>query len=295
MKKNSKRTGLVLLLIGALILLFQTGALGYGLINALLVFWPLFVIAVGVDIAFKDGRVKTFFWFISIAIILFFGIFGASFNFDRFNTIQFAETRTVDLDALNYRHYDDTRAKVGKVEVSSFSQKISIKSTDEAELIAENSIQFEVSDNREVTRYSCDTFSINQSEAGGVAPLYLSQDKLWLLDFSSANVNLAVDDKQLNIAKLKCSAAEVDINYYYDGAADTTLTIDAFRSNLTVYLPADAQFRVSVDSLYKRFNIDGEEIAQSSFQTAEYDEANNALLINIDALKSNVIVIYQGD
>ncbi len=295
MKKNSKATGGIFLLIGVIILLFQLGVLGYELINALFVFWPLFIIVIGIDIAFKNRTVKLISWFVAISIILIFSVFGSSFEFYRQHSFNLNQTETVELNTNNYRYFDETKPNIGRIEISSFSQKIGIKSTDEAELIAEKSLDFQVENSRNQTLYSCDTFSVNQSEIGGVAPLYLSTDKLWLLDFSSANVNVTVDDKDLNIAKLQCSAAEVDVNYQYDGLMDTVLNIDAFKSNLNLYLPKDAQFSISVDGVYKNIQIDGKVIDQNNYYTRKFENAENKLTISIDALKTNVNVIYQDD
>ncbi len=295
MKKNSKATGALLLLIGAIILLFQMGVLSYQLINALFVFWPLFIIVIGIDIAFKNQTVKLISWFITIAIILVFSVFGSSFDFYNQRAINLTETKIIDLDTENYNHYEQTEPDIGRVEISSFSQKIGIKSTDEAELITEESIDFDVTTNRKRTLYSCDTFSVNQSELGGVAPLYLSSNKLWQLDFSSANVNLTVDDQNLNIAKVQCSAAEVDVNYQYRGAKDTIINIDAFKSNLNLYLPKDAQFSLAVDGLYTNLTIDGKELTRSDYKTSQFTEADAKLTVVIDALKSNVNVIYRDD
>ncbi len=295
MKKNSKATGAILLLIGAIILLFQMGVLGYELINALFVFWPLFIIVVGIDIAFKNRTIKTISWCVVIAIILIFSTFGSSFDFYQQRAIDLKETKTIDLDTDNYSHYEPTEPEIGRVEIASFSQKIGIMSTEEAELIAEQSIDFDVETSKKQTLYSCDTFSINQSDLGDIAPLYLSNDKLWLLDFSSANINLTVDDQNLNIAKVQCSAAEVEINYQYRGEKNTVLKIDAFKSKLNLYIPKNAQYSIEVDGLNKQLLIDGKSVNRANFRSKNYRDAENKLTISIDALNSDINIISQDD
>ncbi len=295
MKKKSRSSGAIILLCGTLLLLYQLNILGYQLINSLMIFWPLFIIVIGIDIAFNVRFIKITAWGIALFIILFFSVYGKDFQFYNDRVSVYSRAKTIDMNEINHRQFDKTEQGRGNLEISSFSQKIAIKSTDAADIISEDSIDFSFRKRAHQIDYSCDVFRVKKSQDDGVAPLYLSDEKVWQLDFSSADIDLIVDDRDLAIENMNCSAAEVSVDYTFSGQYPTEVQIDAFKANVTIYANRQVPLKVKTDSIYRKFNVDGKAIERNAFVSEGYRRGEPCVLVVVDALNSDINIIFEQE
>ncbi len=295
MKKHSKSPGVIVLLGGLLLLLYQLNILGLQLINALMIFWPLFIIVIGIDIAFNSRLLKLSAWIVAILIILFFSLYGNNYSFYNDKVVEYSSTKTIDMNEINSRRYDKTEQGHGNLDISSFSQKIVVKSTDIADIISEDSIAFKLTKRAHEVDYVCDAFRIKKSQDDGVAPLYLSDEKVWQVDFSSADIDLIVDDRDLAIQKMNCSAAEASVDYTFSGQYPTELQIDAFKADVTIHTSRQMPLRVKTDSINRNFSVDGKIIDRAEYVSEGYARGQPCVYVSVDALNSDISIIFDSE
>lgn len=291
MKRSLKPLGVLLITIGVIYLLLVFGLINIHIFETLALLWPLFIIGIGVNIAFKKWQgVRHIAWLSILAIFAFVSIFGEELNLYDKTRFSLNQVEAIDIEQLESRYFEATEQSEGQLNTNKLGGTVSISATDDYDLIAQSNgeISDKISDNAHI--FIAEGAPDIDNGVSSYASYQLSSAKRWDIAIEALDLSLDIDATQLKIDSLDIGSFEGDYTITVANLRDMKIDIDAFSSQLVVNVPKGMGYQIDCDSLSANIEINGEVIEGNEYQSNDYHTTTNQLYISIDALETYVII-----
>ncbi len=286
---------LLLLTLGIVLLLNTTGAVGWGIWWQLFRFWPLILIAVGLNIILSPR-----FPLVSalvVALILAVGV-GAAY-------LSSEDTAYDDLRMSSYS-VPANGADTLELDIDFGAGSLvidSLASPDEDTLLAANfnDSGADVRESRsgnvaEVTLegwdFDIDLFGLFRSLGDLNWNVRISPATAVRLDIEggAADMDLLLADLNVKIVDIDVGAADVDITL--PAAGHTNVDVDAGAADIDIVVPDGVAAWIRLDSALSSIDVDATRFPKigDDWKSADYDTSRNRVEINIDAGASDISI-----
>lgn len=276
--------GVVLIFIGIFWLMSNFGIINWSLFDILFRLWPLILIAVGVNIIFRDREIVRYItWSVFFIIIIAFGFY----NQTRLGNANLSRRDT------NLRVEKRTETTNGKLNLQIGGGSLDIDSTDESIInadVPDKSIWQDVNFNNGNSRVDIDIkqksnfmqFNRNISLDYSFS---LNDELLWDIELDTGAINGTMDFSNLKVSELDIDMGASNLNLIFgDKAEKTNVDIDGGVTNLEITVPKELGVRIDVDGGIRNINInDGSwRKIDGYYMSANYEEALKKLDIDVD-------------
>ncbi len=306
-EKKGSKLGIILILIGAFFIVtrfdwFNINFNLYNMMQGVVRFWPLFLIAVGLSIIFSSKSiVKAIIWIVFFGFIVY--IFVAVGGFSDYNF----HMKNGKFE-VNEKHYkvekimeieDPLEAKAGKLIIDMGACALNIGDLDTGLVDVETTIE-KASAIRSV---SGSDVEIQVSEIGQFNTSLSSQRRMninisddipWEIEASTGVVDGYFDLKDIEVSDfdLTIGAGTADI-YFGDKTEVITALIEGGVSSITIYVPEDTGIRIEEESGLSSLEYAMDMTEKGSrLYSDNYDTADEKINILLQVGVSDVEVKY---
>lgn len=301
MKSPNLFGGLLLICLGAIFLLNNFGIIGWDIWFTLISFWPLFLIALGLKIMFRNNL---FIQFAAVLLILLvplgyylgFGPQGVFPDWERgvghYRTHNWSMEREEISQAKLKLNYGAGRLMVGsgskladlRAGTRAGQPDIRVKHQGEAaEIVIDQApIGF--------------PFQIMPRRGGWNQDwvLSLSQEVVWDLDFRTGAVKAEFDLKDLKFSRLSLDTGAGDIRIVLGDMGNTAqVDVDSGAGNVTIVIPAEVGVIAEIHSGPGNKNLRGRDWQQEdrTYTSANYHEAASKIILELNHGVGNVNIL----
>lgn len=291
MNRSLRPLGILLITVGIIYLLLVFGLIDIHIFETLALLWPLFIIGLGINIAFKKWKGIRYIAGLSIfAIFVFVSIFGENLNL--YNKAQFSlnQVEAIDIEQLESRYYEATEQKKAKLTTSNLGGTVSIGATTGYDLVAQTNGQISDQIVDDVHVFIAESAPDSDNKVSTYASYQLNSDKRWEISIEALDLSLDIDATNLKLDSIDIASFESDYTLTVANLQDIDVDIDAFSSKLVVNIPKDMGYQIDCDSLSATIEINGEKVEGGTYESNNYETTPYQLDISIDALETNVII-----
>ena len=302
----------ILLIVGVVLLLNTTGAVGWGVWWSLLRFWPLILIAVGLNIilAPRFPLLAT----LAVALTLAAGI-GLAYLFDNTSEIysyqpgsEFLHSSPLDeIEALEMNiDFAAVSLAIGS-DMSGFQNELFVVrstgidanvrearngSVSEATLSANAADALQNSD-EDGWNINIDPLDIMFGLGGANWKVEISPDVVFRLDIDGGASELDLDLRDVNLQTLNLDIGAADLELVVPAnAGRTRVYISAGASNIDIQIPQGVASYIYTDAVVSSINVDTDRFParDGAYVSPDYDASENKLFIDIDAGVSRISI-----
>jgi len=302
MKYKNIFWGLILIILGALFILKNTGLLYFSW-RDIFHLWPLILILWGVSIIPVKSGIKIILSIITIAV----AIFIISNNHSRWESHSYWQWGE-DNDYENSREWTDQEftepfdenIKIARLEINAAAGTFDIKG------ICDDLIHFKHEGN--VGPYEMEYTSLDSSRkiildfeddfirAGRIrnyTEIWLNPNPLWSIDVDAGAAKLELDLSEYKVKHLEidggATSVDVKLGSLFD---DVFVSIDAGASSLTIRVPEEIGCKLTTDSFLTSKRLKGfNKISDGSYLSKDYDNTDKKIHIDINTAISSLKVL----
>lgn len=289
--KNKEFGGLILIVIGILLLLFNMGYIDFNVFTSFFDLWPLLLIAIGINIIFKNNRVISYItWGLFLVIIIVFSIF----------TQDVSNTKIGSSDIV-IEKFPET--KYGSLNLDIGASEIIMNSTDKDLLSAQlrgRQLDFNerYKNNKEtaIMNFQSRKFKVRGIERHNTLyDFYLNKDVIWDIDFDLGAVSCEMNLEHIPVRKIDLDSGASDLTFILGNKHDLDFEIDTGASNINIIIPADVGLKIEIDSALSNSNIKDMNLIHRGdyFISQNYDDANITINLDIDMGLGNINFSYR--
>ncbi|MDR7869396.1 MAG: DUF5668 domain-containing protein [Tissierellaceae bacterium] len=290
--KNKGSVGLILIVIGVILLLFNLGYINFNVFLSLFNLWPLLLVAVGISIIFKNNQVVSYItWGLFFVIIIAFGIYTQDVS----NTL-ISSNDNILIDKSPETKYADLHLDIG-------ASNININSTDDYLILVDPlgkpldyKEQYKNNKENAVISFESKMFNISRIQRHNeVSSFYLNKDVIWDLEFDLGAISGKINLEDIPVRKIDLDSGAADLTFILGNKHDLDFEIDTGVSNVNIIMPQDVGLKIEIDSALSSSNIkDMNLIARGDYYISRnYDEANVVINMNIDMGLGNIDFSYR--
>lgn len=290
--KNKVFGGLVLIVLGILLLLINLGYLGFDIFFSIFELWPLILIAIGVNIIFKNNQTVSYItWGLVILIIIIHTIYtqGASNS-----NIDSRDNIVIEKHA---------KTKYGEFDLEIGATEIRLDSTDQ-NLLSVDIIgrQLDYKDdyknNYETAIIDVETRmlrSIRRQNFNSIYNFYLNEDVIWDLNFDVGAIAGEIDLEDIPVKYIDLNTGAADLTFILGDKHDLDFDIDTGASDLSFIFPEDAGLKIKMDIALSDTNISDLDLIHRGdyYISQDYDNANVVINLDIDMGLGNIDFSYR--
>ncbi len=302
--------GIVLILIGILIILKNTGVIYYSWYQILML-WPLLLILWGISIIPAKTWIRLSLSLVAIvlAFIMIAYVHKADYySFRPFYWFRYHERERAEDNLGRYKGegqvlnepYDTivTNAEL-KLDAAAGAFEIGGQTTDMIEFdnrnyLGEYSMMVRDTDGKQVIDLSLKHPVVyRHNRRAGKAFIRLNEHPVW--DF---NLNIGAADMQMDMSHYKtrditldggASSIEMTVGDKYP---DTHINLKAGASSVRFKIPESSGCQVNIDAVLSSRDLEGfSKIGQGKYQTGNFEASSNKIMISIDAAVSSLEII----
>lgn len=290
--KNKELGGLIFIIIGILLLLFNMGTINFNVFISLLDLWPLILIAIGINIIFKNNRVISYItWGLLFVIIIIFSI-----------STQGISNTSIRSNDIVIEKFPET--KYGSLNLDTGASKIIMDSTDKHLLSADLrgrqlDLKQEYNNNNEtaIINFQSGMFKIRDRDRerhNTLYNFYLNKDVIWDIDLNLGAVSCEMNLEDIPVRRIDLDSGAADLTFILGNKHNLDFEIDAGASNINIIIPQDVGLKIEIDSALSSSNIkDLNLIDRGDYYTSQnYDDANIILNFDIDMGVGNINFSY---
>ena len=290
--KNKVFGGLVLIVLGILLLLINLGYLSFDIFFSIFELWPLILIAIGVNIIFKNNQTVSYItWGLVILIIIIHTIYtqGASNS-----NIDSRDNIVIEKHA---------KTKYGELDLEIGATEIRLDSTDQ-NLLSVDIIgrQLDYKDdyknNYEIAIIDIETRmlrSIRRQNFNSIYNFYLNEDVIWDLNFDVGAIAGEIDLEDIPVKYIDLNTGAADLTFILGDKHDLDFDIDTGASDLSFIFPEDAGLKIKMDIALSDTNISDLDLIHRGdyYISQDYDNANVVINLDIDMGLGNIDFSYR--
>ncbi len=290
--KNKVFGGLVLIVLGILLLLINLGYLGFDIFFSIFELWPLILIAIGVNIIFKNNQTVSYItWGLVILIIIIHTIYtqGASNS-----NIDSRDNIVIEKHA---------KTKYGEFDLEIGATEIRLDSTDQ-NLLSVDIIgrQLDYKDdyknNYETAIIDVETRmlrSIRRQNFNSIYNFYLNEDVIWDLNFDVGAIAGEIDLEDIPVKYIDLNTGAADLTFILGDKHDLDFDIDTGASDLSFIFPEDVGLKIKMDIALSDTNISDLDLIHRGdyYISQDYDNANVVINLDIDMGLGNIDFSYR--
>jgi hypothetical protein len=299
--KKKHIVGVILILIGVVWIVHETGALKINWAASLKTLWPIFLVATGATIIFiQKKKLVTGIWILTFVLLVGFGIYKRN-----------ESNRFIDLDSkFHQEHYSIDSVKKKPVE----KEIPLVAGTEKAMLILQlGAVKVDLSEGRKnllvhldsdipmlrqrltegkqtVLEYS---HSNNNRKAIPHFDLEMNPDLIWTLDANLGIVDGKLSFKEIPVEQIDLNLAAGDLDLVIGRRQkDTNLVLRAGAANLDIYIPKNAGLKVKSGKLMADLSFHNIPMAERDnyYISENYDTAEQKIAIDIKTAMSKIKV-----
>lgn len=293
--KNKVIAGVILIVIGVLLLLINLGYLSFDIFFSLFNLWPLILIAIGINIIFKNDRtVSLITWGLFFVIIIIYAIFtqgasdsniGSSLSFDNIIIEKHPET------------------KYGELDLEIGASKLSFDSTDQDLLTADirgRQVDYreDHKNNYETAIIDIETRTFRTTKAQNINSeynFYINEDVIWDMNFNMGAISGELNLEDIPVRNLDLDSGAVDLTFILGNKHDLDFEIDTGASDLSFIFPRDVGLKIKMDIALSDTNINDLALIRKGdyYISQNYDDANVVINMDIDMGLGNIDFSYR--
>lgn len=284
MDRKGNTGGLVLILIGLFWLMTNFGIINWSIFDVMFRLWPLVLIAIGINIIFRDkGIIRYITWGLFFIIIVAFG-FYQQYSFGNAELLN---------SGANFAIEKREETTNGKLNLSIGGGTVEIDSTDENIINATvpdkwtwKDVRFNNGDSRvdiDIKQKSNFT-KINRNKSFDYN-FSLNDELLWDINVDTGAINGTMDFSNLKLAELDINMGASNLDLIFgDKAEKTKVDIDGGVTNLEITVPKELGVRIDIDGGIKNTNIRGADWKRVDgyYISPNYEDAAKKLDIDVD-------------
>lgn len=284
MDRKGNTGGLVLILIGLFWLMTNFGIINWSIFDVMFRLWPLVLIAIGINIIFRDkGIIRYITWGIFFIIIVAFG-FYQQYSFGNAELLN---------SGANFSIEKREETTNGKLNLSIGGGTVEIDSTDENIINATvpdkwtwKDVRFNNGDSRvdiDIKQKSNFT-KVNRNKSFDYN-FSLNDELLWDINVDTGAINGTMDFSNLKLAELDINMGASNLDLIFgDKAEKTKVDIDGAVTNLEITVPKELGVRIDIDGGIKNTNIRGADWKRVDgyYISPNYEDAAKKLDIDVD-------------
>ena len=282
----------LLIVLGVLLLLQTTGALPWELWASIWRFWPVLIIALGINLAF--GRRMPWLAASLIAVVLIAAVGMAIATFDG---------RATGVESVAALEEPLNGVKNVDVSIDLGAGTLSIGSLPEtsASLVEGELRSFGISDVRTSVTRSGDYAELRLSTNGVIFDFFGNPDRLWevrlspmpiiSIDLDTGASDLTLDLTGLNVSNLSVRGGAADIEILAPrNAGHVNIDIDVGAANVDVVIPEFVGARIDAALGLSGLSVDEARFPKTDgvYMSRDFDTAANRIELEIDAGASSV-------
>ncbi|HZK00175.1 MAG TPA: DUF5668 domain-containing protein [Tissierellaceae bacterium] len=293
--KNKVIAGVILIVIGVLLLLINLGYLSFDIFFSLFNLWPLILIAIGINIIFKNDRtVSLITWGLFFVIIIIYAIFtqgasdsniGSSLSFDNIIIEKHPET------------------KYGELDLEIGASKLSFDSTDQDLLTADirgRQVDYreDHKNNYETAIIDIETRTFRTTKAQNINSeynFYINEDVIWDMNFNMGAISGELNLEDIPVRNLDLDSGAVDLTFILGNKHDLDFEIDTGASDLSFIFPRDVGLKIKMDIALSDTNINDLALIRKGdyYISQNYDDADVVINLDIDMGIGNIDFSYR--
>jgi len=266
--------------------------------------WPLTIVLIGLSILIKHKYGKSVVAGLA-AIVLALAIFAsfktATHFFSKDVNIDFGDGVNHEYATTEFFETYDSTLTYATLNFDAGAGAFKIKDTTTSLIYA---LTEGHKNNYKLKRLDSDTSSIIDFDMGDKAIFRFGNDYKNQVDISLNNnpvwdmyFNVGAASMDFNLTKFKTNKVDVDMGAasisikFGDLISETELFVEAGASDINVFVPKESGCKILIDgALSSKHFSDFEKIDSDIYKTANFDEAENKIFINIDCGVSSISV-----
>lgn len=289
--KSKELGGFIFIVLGIFLLLFNMGYINFNVFTSFLDLWPLLLIAIGINIIFKNNRIISYItWGLFFVIIIGFSIFT-----------QCVSNTTIESNKIAIEKFPET--KYGHLNLDIGASQIIIDSTDKHLLSVDlrgRRLDFnqEYRNNNEtaILNFESGIFNIRGRERNkALYDFHLNKDLIWDMDLNLGAVSCEMNLEDIPLRKIDLDAGAADLTFILGNKHDLDFKVDAGASNINIIIPQDVGLKIGIDSALSSSNIKDMNLIHRGdyFISQNYDDASVTLNLDIDMGVGNINFTYR--
>ncbi len=290
--KNKVFGGVVLIVVGILILLVNLGYLSYNIFFSVFNLWPLFLIAIGINILFKNNLTVSYItWALVILIIIVHGIYTqrpANLNVDSRDNIVLEK---------------NPETKYGELDLGIGASDISIDSTVQDLLyadIAGRQLNYkeDYKNNYETAIIDIETRTFRTTRRQNFNSsynFYLNEDIIWDIDFDIGAISGRINLEDIPVRNINLDSGAVDLTFILGNKHDLNFDINTGASNIAFIFPEDVGLKIKMDIALSNTNISDLNLIHKGdyYISQNYDDMDVVINLDIDMGLGNIDFSYK--
>lgn len=292
MMGNKVFWGLALVVAGVILLFVNLGYISLSVFFRLFHLWPLLLIAIGINILFKNNRIISYIsWIGFFVIIIAYSLYGHTSP----------NPNMMDNKYIEIERFVET--KYGKLNLEIGASRINVDDTDNQLLSAdlkgrELDFRKDFTSNNEsaVIDFKSKSFNLGVTEfEGSDYDFYLYNDLIWDLDMDFGAISGQINLEDIPVKKLDLELGAADLSMTLGSKHDLELSVEAGASDLSLIIPQDVGLKIEMDSALSATNIgDLNLISQGDYYiSSNYDTANVKIDMDISMGVGNINFSYK--
>jgi len=284
--------GFILIILGIFLLLFNLGYVNFNIFLSLLDLWPLFLIAIGVNIIFKNKRLITYIsWIIIFIIIIVYGLLMPT------NTTDEVQSETLTIEKLPDTSYGHLKLDIGASQLKIASTKDHLLEADLRGRPLDFRESYMNNRQRAVLDFQTRPFKISGIQRDRMYDSYtfkLNEDIIWDIDLDLGAVSCELNLEDLAVRKIDLDSGATDMTFILGKRHDLDFDINTGASDIKIILPPDVGLRVEMDSALSNSNLKDLNIVKRGdyYISPDYDRAEVTIHLDIDMGVGNIEFIY---
>lgn len=289
--KSKEFGGLILIVIGVLLLLFNMGYINFNIFTSFFDLWPLLLVAIGINIIFKNNRVISYItWGLFFVILIVFGILTQDIS----NPM--IESNDIIVEKLSETKYGNLNLDIGASEIIMGSTDKHLLSADLRGRQLDLKERYRNNNKTAVIDFQSRRFKIRNTERhNSIYNFYLNKDVIWDIDFDLGAVSCEVNLEDIPVRKIDLDSGASDLTFILGNKHDLDFEIDTGASNINIIVPQDVGLKIEIDSALSNSNIkDMNLINRGDYYISQnYDDANITINLDIDMGLGNINFSYR--
>lgn len=302
MKSPNLFGGLFLIFLGAIFLLNNFGLIGWDIWLTFISFWPLFLIALGLRIMFRNN---VFVQIVALLIILVVPI-GYYLGYGTYNI--FASWGAGQFQVHDWSMENDaslSKAKLnlefgaGKLTVNATGKLVDVQagtSTGRPDIkVNRNNDLADISIKQDLKRFPISMIP-RQGSWNEDWVLRLSKDVIWDLDFQTGATKAEFNLKDIKFSKLDVDTGAGDVRLILgDMGTNAQVDLDSGAGNVTFVIPENVGVKAKINTGIGQKNLPGRTWQQQNdtYTSANYSQASTKIEIDLDHGVGNVNIVTE--
>jgi hypothetical protein len=275
MNKRGIGFGLFLLMAGIVWLLMNMGIITWSVFASLRVLWPLIIIAVGINMMFRNRTVKALTWLLTAAIVIGYGYF-----YEKPDSREETGMGKITIEREDGITAAELKIGLGGIKLDIGSGTGNLVEADTT--LSRVKQTYGSKEERAYVSFSRKDYDLIRVKGSHRGSILLNEDVLWDLIVNTGAVDLDMDLADLMVENLEIRGGVGDIDLVLgDRHRETDIVIEGAVMNVEIKVPSDAGVRIERSGLAFSISTEGGwDRSGKHLQTDGYDEAD--IKINID-------------